>query len=431
MIDLKLETILAALPETKLRHGGGWLFSPKPLSLDKKTAKTITRMGHPLAQFQRACDAIYQRSAKGKLPEWIAELLDSGKPEWIIEAQRSEAIRHAMPRVIRPDLILTGEGEQTHFALTELDSVPGGMGITLWLSQLYTQHGFNVLGGEHGIRDGFQSLMPADSGGGRILVSEESADYRPEMEWLADQCSNIRVEHAEADDGSLHDEAAYRFFEWFDWENIPAAQKLAAFPNLTSPCKPHLEEKLWLALLWSPSLRRTWEQELRGNHLQRLREIVPFGWVVDPTPLPPHAALPRLDAHSWDEVADFSQTARRLVLKISGFSELAWGSRGVFIGHDMPAAEWREQIENALTHVSSQPRMMQQYHAGKIIEHPYFDSETGETKTMRGRARLCPYFFTDIQGKTNFGGCLATIVPADKKKIHGMKDGILVPCAVE
>jgi len=26
------------------------------------------------------------------------------------------------------------------------------------------------------------------------------------------------------------------------------------------------------------------------------------------------------------------------------------------------------------------------------------------------------------------GGCLATIVPADKKKIHGMRDGILVPC---
>ena len=75
--------------------------------------------------------------------------------------------------------------------------------------------------------------------------------------------------------------------------------------------------------------------------------------------------------------------------------------------------------------------MMQEYHSGKIIEHPYFDPESGEEKTMQGRARLCPYFFTDGKGKTTFGGCLATIVPADKKKIHGMKDGILVPCMVE
>ena len=34
--------------------------------------------------------------------------------------------------------------------------------------------------------------------GGRILVSEESADYRPEMEWLAQQVgADIQVETAE------------------------------------------------------------------------------------------------------------------------------------------------------------------------------------------------------------------------------------------
>lgn len=423
---MNLETIQSALPESKLRHDGGWLFSPRPLSLDKKTAKALSHLGHPLAQFQKASDSLYQRSAKGKLPTWIHQLLDAGKPDWIIDAQRTPALREKMPRVIRPDLILTGDDEQTSFALTELDSVPGGMGITLWLSQFYSEHGFDVLGGDNGIRDGFQSLL---SEGGRVLVSKESADYLPELKWLAEQCSNISVHSAESDDGS--DSPAYRFFEWFDWANIPPAQKLAASPNLTAPAKPHLEEKLWLALLWSPSLRKVWEQELRGNHLKRLREIVPFGWVVDPTPLPPHAALPRLGVHSWDEVTTLSQKDRRLVLKISGFSELAWGSRGVHIGHDMPGEEWAEQLSAATSAINSQPRMMQQYHAGKIIEHPYFDPETGEVKTMRGRARLCPYFFTDDSGKTSFGGCLATIVPADKKKIHGMKDGILVPCMVD
>lgn len=341
--------------------------------------------------------------------------------------QKSEPLRDVMPRVIRPDLILTGDETTSGFALTELDSVPGGMGITLWLSQFYAQHGYDVIGGANGMRDGFQSLFPET--GGRVLVSEESADYLPEMEWLTAQCQNLSTRSAELDQGE--DSAAYRFFEWFDWQNIPAAQQLAGSTHLTSPCKPHLEEKLWLALLHCPSLRLIWQQELRSNHLRRLREIIPFGWVVDPTPLPPHASLPRLDAHSWQEVAGFSQKERQLVLKISGFSELAWGSRGVHIGHDMPANEWQHQITEATEAIDSQPWMMQQYHAGKIIEHPYFDPYTGEEKIMHGRARLCPYYFTDKKGHTSLGGCLATIVPADKKKIHGMKDGILVPCMSE
>ena len=47
---------------------------------------------------------------------------------------------------------------------------------------------------------------------------------------------------------------------------------------------------------------------------------------------------------------------------------------------------------------------------------------------MRGRVRLCPYYFV-TGGDTKLGGILATIVPADKKLIHGMRDSILVPVA--
>jgi hypothetical protein len=177
-------------------------------------------------------------------------------------------------------------------------------------------------------------------------------------------------------------------------------------------------------------MRQIWEQELRGSHLQRLRELVPYGWVVDPAPLPPHAALPRLNVHSWEDVACFSQKELRIVLKVSGFSELAWGARGVHIGHDMPSDAWRSELETATAAITTQPRMMQEFHGGKIIEHPYFDPETGEEKIMKGRVRLCPYYFTGQDGKTHVAGCLATIVPADKKKIHGMKDGILVPCSI-
>jgi hypothetical protein len=426
-MELTLSQLRAALPEGGLFGGGAWRWSPEPLRLTRAEAGAIQSLGHPLARFQQACDTLYRRSVAGKTVPWLADWLDRGKPDWMIRLQREASSAAQMPRVIRPDLILAESG----FALTELDSVPGGIGVTAWLSRMYADAGFDVLGGPDGMVEGFRSLMPD---GGNILVSRESADYRPEMEWLASRLGDAwRVDDAEAwqPDGR----AIYRFFELFDWQSIPAARSIGEGScnnsiRITPPYKPHLEDKLWLALLWSPALRKTWETSLRANHLRRMRELVPFGWVLDPAPLPPHAALPGLHAHSWDDVAAFSQKDRKLVLKISGFHETAWGSRGVFIGHDLSSAEWARHLEEALAESSEHPRILQEFKEGRLVDHPVFRDD-GSVEMMRGRVRLCPYFFTNDAGESRFGGCLATIVPADKKKIHGMSDGVLVPCVAE
>jgi hypothetical protein len=323
-------------------------------------------------------------------------------------------------------VILTDTG----FSMTELDSVPGGIGVAAWLARTYSKAGFDVLGGPDGMIEGFRSLMPE---GGTVLVSEESGDYRPEMDWLTGELGEA-WDVVAAEEYVPDGKALYRFFELFDWESIPVSHKLAdgaaaGTIRITPPFKPHLEDKLWLALLWSPALKKVWEKTLRGSHLKRLRELVPFGWVLDPTPLPPHAALPRMNAHTWEEVAHFSQRERKLVLKVSGFHETAWGSRGVFIGHDMPAAEWSDRLHFALEQSSEQPWILQEFREGRRIEHPVFRDD-GSVEMMQGRVRICPYFFTNDAGETALGGCLATIVPADKKKIHGMSDGILVPCVI-
>lgn len=395
--------------------------------LSDAEAAELTALAHPLARFQQACDEIYRRSAAGNLPSWIADWLDRGKPDWLVNLQRKKGMHGRLPRVIRPDLMMTQEG----FAMSELDSVPGGIGVTAWMARLYADAGYKVLGGADGMSEGFRSLMP---NGGTVLISQEAADYRPEMEWLVSKLGNgWRVTSAESyePDGS----ALYRFFELFDWQSVPCARRLAQGAvdgqlQITPPFKPHLEEKLWLTLLWSPALKGIWEKSLRGNHLKRLLELVPFGWLVDPTPLPPHAALPRLDLHSWDEVAALSQRDRQLVLKVSGFHETAWGSRGVFIGHDLPTAEWSARLRHALGQAHEQPWVLQQFREARRIAHPVY-REDGSVETMQGRTRICPYFFTDDGGTTRLGGCLAAIVPADKKKIHGMGDGVLVPCAVK
>lgn len=427
-MGLTLAELREGLPEGGLFGGGSWRWSPEPLKLTKAEARKLTSLGHPLAQFQRACDALYRRSASGKLDGWLAELLDEGKPDWLAKLQHESGIAEQFPRVIRPDLILTEKG----FAMSELDSVPGGIGVTAWLSQVYSKAGYDVLGGGNGMVDGFRSLLPD---GGTVLVSEEAGDYRPEMNWLTSQLGEAWKTATAEEYEPTPGDSLYRFFELFDWESIPSARRIAELSSkgdlsITPPFKAHLEDKLWLALLWSPALKKVWEQTLRSTHLQRLREIIPFGWVLDPTPLPPHAALPKLNAHSWEEVASFSQKERQLVLKISGFHETAWGSRGVFIGHDLSSTEWSERLATALEQSSEQPWMLQEFREGRRIEHPVFRDD-GSIEMMQGRVRLCPYFFTDNAGHTEFGGCLATLVPADKKKIHGMSDGVLIPCVVE
>ncbi len=423
---LTLKQIESAMPAGGL-YNGGWRFSPEPLRLTKPEGRLLASLGHPLAKFQQACDEIYRRSASGRLPGWIAELLDTGKPAWLVDLQRSDGLRGALPRVIRPDLIPGEEG----FSLTELDAVPGGLGITAWLSRVYADAGFPVFGGRDGMVAGFSSVLAE---GGAVLVSDEAGDYRREMEWLVREAGGGR-EVLAAEEYVPDERALYRFFEWFDWESVPEARHLAEMSargeiDLTPPAKPHLEDKLWLALLWTPALKTVWEREVRGSHLARVHELTPPGWVVDPSPLPPQAALPKLDVHSWEEVARFTQKQRRLVLKISGFHETAWGSRGVFIGHDMPAAEWVERLEAALEDFEQQPWIVQEFREGRAIEHPVF-REDGSVEMMRGRVRLCPYYFTDAAGRTSLGGCLATFAPADKKKIHGMKDAVLLPCVVE
>ncbi len=60
------------------------------------------------------------------------------------------------------------------------------------------------------------------------------------------------------------------------------------------------------------------------------------------------------------------------------------------------------------------------------FEHPVFDQD-GNIKSEQGRLRLSPYFFYS-EGSANHRGTLATFCPADKKIIHGMKDGALMPC---
>ena len=177
------QQIRRALPPDGLFAGMNWRVSPAPLSLGAEVAEEIESLGRVLLQFYRAVNLLYRQSAAGKQPAWIAALLDQGKPAELIAWQRSPAFKNDVPRVIRPDLLLTEHG----LSITELDSVPGGIGLTAWLNQTYAQAAATpVIGGADGMLAGFASIF-GDAPRVHLVVSEESSTYRPEMAWLAQQ----------------------------------------------------------------------------------------------------------------------------------------------------------------------------------------------------------------------------------------------------
>ncbi|MCI0748441.1 MAG: hypothetical protein L0Y58_23795, partial [Verrucomicrobia subdivision 3 bacterium] len=153
----------------------------------------------------------------------------------------------------------------------------------------------------------------------------------------------------------------------------------------------------------------------------------------DPTPLPPHAAIPQLNITDWQQLKTLSQRERDLIVKISGFSPEAWGARGVYLGSDLSLADWSEAVDKAIQTSGQSPYVLQRYHKPRLIDSEYFDFERERLVPMPARVRLCPYYFVAGEGdaaRANLGGVLATICPADKKIIHGMRDAILAPCVI-
>ena len=420
------------LPAGGLFADQHWRIAPEPFALGPALTKEFDTLGRVLLQFYRAVNLLYRRSVEGKQPAWIARWLDQGKPADLIALQRSPALRNEIPRVLRPDCLLTDGG----LAITELDSVPGGIGLTAWLNETYAATGAPVLGGARGMMDGFAGLFgPAERV--HIVVSEEAATYRPDMEWLASRldASRFKIQSSKFD-GFAAGDAVYRFFELFDLANVPAAATLwkgleTGALSVTPPPRAFFEEKLLFGLLWNRNLRGFWRQELGESFLQRLLKLVPYTWPVDPAPLPPHAAIPELNLTDWQQLKTLSQRERELILKVSGYSEEAWGARGVYLGSDLSSADWSGAVDRALAAWPQSPYVLQRYHKPRLVDSAYFDFDQNTLVPMPGRVRLCPYYFvtgTGDDARARLGGVLATICPADKKIIHGMKDAVLVPC---
>ena len=432
-----------------------WRISPEPFRLTAAQLGFLEELGPLLLKFYKASNLLYSHSVKGLQPAWVHHYLDLGKSERVVELGRMNRFKTHLPLVIRPDLLLTDAG----FRISELDSIPGGMGFTGQISQRYAELAFDIVGGGDGLVTGFYEAMQAslemELPTVVIVVSDESENYREEMRWLASQlqergcpvyCRHPGELHfdegglrVEVEDALVRIDAIYRFFELFDLANIPKAELAIYFAKknsvrLTPPPKAFLEEKMGLAFLHHPLLQSYWQHELGAEAAAALREIVPRTWIVDSRPAPPHTVIPCLQVgggavNDWNQLKHLTKKERELVLKPSGFSELASQSRDVSIGHDMSEETWASNLENALERFPVSPYILQRFHKSARMEMQYYDFVRNQMRLMHGRALLRPYYY--VMGSTcRLAGVQAIVCPSDKKILHGMVDAILAPCTV-
>lgn len=447
--------------ERELFEDKTWQLSPSAFPLDEGALAEMQRIGEAALEFHRAIENLYLRSASGKNllrnrkleAPWVADYFDRGKPAALVGFNRAAKRRGALPPVFRPDLLVVEDG----FALTEFDSVPGGIGLTSFLNRLYGEVDPEVIGrGDVMLEAFYQAVTAAAPENSHpsvaIVVSEEAAVYRPEMEWLAVQLQEKgkRVFCLGPEDlfplggGIFFDlegnpekiDIIYRFFELYDLKNLPAADFLVeAWENdevaITPPLRSLFEEKLSMALFHHHRLQDYWQEALSRKSLKTLGKIIPRSWIIDPQPLPPGAAYvgPLVGGRlmsDWLELAEASQKERDLILKISGFHEMAEGARSVLYGRDSSRDEWQAGIEAAVEMSPTHLHIVQEYRKPVRRRHPVYDAE-GELREADGRLRLCPYYFLEGD-QTHLSGVLATFCPADKKIIHGMKDAAMLPC---
>lgn len=468
MSDLAYEQIKRSLGAQPLFEDKTWQLSPQAWPLTPDQHRELEAIGAACLEFHQALETLYLRSAGGKnllrnkplLAPWVADYLDRGKPAELVAHARDLKNRGAFPTVLRPDLLLTDDG----FALTELDSVPGGIGLTAFLNRLYAGPDSGaIIGAGDAMIENFHASLAALRPGERnpliaLLVSDEAATYRPEMKWLAEELQRRgrRVYCLSPDDvfplgGELFFDVEgtpekvdiiYRFFELFDWANVRVAPHIlevwrAGAVAIAPPMRHFQEEKLALALFHHHLLQNFWQENVSRRSLETLRKLIPQSWIMDPAPLPPGAVLdgPRVAGRAlndWRDLVGASQKERDLIIKISGFHETAWGARSVVLGSDCSREEWQQGVEQALALAPTNLHVLQVYRKPKRVEHPLYevaDGMPGPAAAKAGRLRLCPYYFV-VGGRAQLSGALATFCPPDKKIIHGMEDAALLPTKV-
>jgi hypothetical protein len=366
-----IAAIRDAIPSEDFFPGGRTpLLTPEPFPLSRAQAAELERLSHRLLLFRQALFRIHRRSARGKLPPWIAAHLDAGTLEPAAVAPGLE--RAAVPGILCPELVLTENG----WSLAALDPPARHLGLAAWLAETYALHGAQPIAGDP---DGIPKALRAAGLG----VPGGADDDDPPLAWLRG-----KVEALEG----------------------PA-------PAAPSWRMPSFDDRIPFALVHLRALRDVWRRELRDSQFTRLQQVVPYTWILDPSPLPPQAVIPRLELHSMRAVAALPREARAHLLLRS--------DDGVILaGRDASDDRWRDAVNGALDEAAARPCacVLQESAAPKSVAHPVWDPAAGSARALETRVRLQPFYVTQDGVSATLAAVLAILATEDGP-------AIFAPCA--
>jgi hypothetical protein len=269
-----------------------------------------------------------------------------------------------------------------------------------------------------------------------LVVSDEAATYRPEMEWLAHQMqiAGQRVFCMRPEDlfplgGALFFDVEgnpekidiiYRFFELFDLASIKTAPYIfeawaSGEVAIAPPMRPFQEEKLAFALFHHHLLQDYWSEALGAPVAEAPRPLIPPTWVMDPAPLPPGAVLdgPGPGAARSATGATWSRRRRRSGTSSSrsAGSTRPPGGRGASswaaTARARSGSRGRARARARPDEPARAPGLPE---AARVRHSLYGRAEPHEAREADGRLRLCPYYFV-VDGKARLSGGARDVLP--------------------
>ena len=91
-------------------------------------------------------------------------------------------------------------------------------------------------------------------------------------------------------------------------------------------------------------LRIFWERELRRNHWELLTELLPDAWLMEPSPLPPQAVIPRLGLSQWRDLIGLRPLGRAF-----GIVERFGGEAAGELVASQSDEDWANTLQQALS----------------------------------------------------------------------------------
>ncbi len=166
----KLSPNLSNLPQRLLAEGlfgehaysVPWRLSPEPFPISPAQFQWFQTLGEDLWLFYQAVERLHLASQQAKVPAWVHEYLTMRIDPAVRDLGAGKIFRGQNVRVMRPDILWTKDGA----AITELDSVPGGMGWTACMNKVYEDAGYVPVGAGARMEKNFAAMLRDAAGTG-------------------------------------------------------------------------------------------------------------------------------------------------------------------------------------------------------------------------------------------------------------------------